>query len=277
MVELIPGFAWSLPKAFAEAVNFANFTRGDIIYDNPIAYELIWREAILRLRISIRVKKATPSIVLLGDEDLTHSVNESKVFAANWGSPLTLELTYYPSLERSYRSSTQGGLYTALWRNSISLLTREPPPIPGRWRGLGMALRRAKKKSEPVYRRFKDQLPLGSAPLSFALVGDSVSLLTLDKITRLRRALSGTFRFTERSVRLEEIDQADLTGYSPTTQVTLFSVYSHEEEKLFELLKSILYKPVPDPENPDKLCRFNLNMHGFLIGRGQAEFFFGAD
>jgi hypothetical protein len=275
MVELIHGFAWRLPKAFAEAVNLCRFEQGDIIYDNPIVYRWVWRKAIPRLKISIQVKTAAPSIAL--EED------ESQIFAANWESPLILELTDYPSLERHRVKSTQGRLYTALWKNDISLLTSESPAIPKRWKELGRTLRGSKKASmedsawikENEYQRLVVKFSGGSTPLLFALFGDSVSSVTTEKIARIKKELSKCFKYTEKSLHLEKISKTDFVEYAPTTQVTLFLVHSHKREELLEVLKSVLYKPAPNPKNPDRPLRFNLNMHGFLIERAQAEFSFG--
>ena len=274
MVELVHGFAWRLPKAFAEAVNFCRFEQGDIIYDNPIVYKWVWRKAIPRLKVSIQVKTAAPSSAL--EED------ESQVFAANWESPLTLELTNYPSLEGHRVKSTQGRLYTALWRNDISLLTGESPTVPKRWKELGKTLRGSKKASmgdsawikENEYQRLVVKFSGSSTPLLFVLFGDSVSSVITEKVARIKKELSKCFECTEKSLHLEKISKTDFIEYAPTTQVTLFLIHSRERGKLLEVLKSVLYKPVPNPKNPNRPLGFNLNMHGFLIEQRQPEFSF---
>ena len=274
MVELVHGFAWRLPKAFAEAVNLCRFEQGDIIYDNPIVYRWVWRKAIPHLKISIQVKTAAPPSAL--EED------ESQVFAVNWESPIILELTDYPSLKRHRVKSTQGRLYTALWRNDISFLTDESPAIPKRWKELGKTLRGSKKASmedaawikENEYQRLVIKFSGGSTPLLFALFGDSVNSVITEKVARIKKELSKCFECTEKSLHLEKISKTAFIEYAPTTQVTLFLIHSHEREKLLEVLKSVLYKPVPNPKNPNRPLRFNLNMHGFLIEQRQPEFSF---
>jgi hypothetical protein len=262
MVDLIPGFAWRLPVAFAEAVNFCQFARGDIIYDNPVVYEpsRAWRDAVPHLKISLQVKAAMATRVVQKDEN--------QVFATNWKSPLTLELTAYPSLKTHRVESTQGKLYTALWQGDISCLTKDHRIAPKRWKELGQTLRKAKKANTPEYRRFAEGISDDSAPVTFALVGDFLSLLTNDKILRIRKELSKSFTHFERTLHLEEITKTYSLEYVPTTRIACFSVQSADKEKFLKILRNALYNPLTDDPARQK---FDLTRHGLLIERPRQQ------
>ena len=142
-MDVFPGFAWPVPRAFASAIATCRFEQGDVLYDHPIAYEGAegsaaaaagdWEAAVAALGHHIQVLDP-PRSARLAPSDASGSR-----FLASWESPVRFELCDYrverTDAERTQTlASTQGRLFSCLWRGDPGLLaageSEAPPPLP---------------------------------------------------------------------------------------------------------------------------------------------------
>jgi hypothetical protein len=125
MVEQFPGFSWCVPAAFSDPLGTCRFEAGDLLYDTPDAYQQ-WSEALKTLTFSVQVSSPKKSIGgNLGDDD-------ADVFSRNWGSEVIFELTDFKRGKRKQVVTTQGRLYTLLWKGDFGGLDESiaAPPVP---------------------------------------------------------------------------------------------------------------------------------------------------
>jgi len=114
-LEFYPGFAWAVPRAFAAAVHACRFEQGDVLYSDPAAY-------------SARGRKKRPAqfhIQVLDPPRTTRALagsGEGQRFFSNWESLVRFEWKDYRSGDVAEHSSTQGQLFTCLWKGDADVL-----------------------------------------------------------------------------------------------------------------------------------------------------------
>ncbi|MFA6977844.1 MAG: hypothetical protein WC209_00870 [Ignavibacteriaceae bacterium] len=110
--EYFDGFNWALPKAFAEALSKCLFEVGDIIYDTQKAYSIPWNEAKKVVKHSIQIKSISSPNLYLEEK------NNESIFNENWDSEVVFDYYDYHSLNKIEISTTQGRLYSLLWKGN---------------------------------------------------------------------------------------------------------------------------------------------------------------
>ena len=260
-MELIQGFRWPLLKEFSPAVNFCRFEQGDVIYDDPQAYSLVWNEALQRLAISLLINASEKGKGTAGDEE--------SVFEANWASSITVEITdYKTNSPKTTVECKQGNLYTALWQGDLShLRTGRLPVAPRRWNDLVKWLRDENGGTSSFHPLNKLIADLDCAHV-FVLPGDNVSPITSQKLARLRKELSANFGFQTREIRITEIPDPTFQQYAPTTVFYLFGVNDSpigwSRGRFLDALKRVLYKLDLNKKTREQ---FSLSKHGVLIDK----------
>nr|MCS5635492.1 hypothetical protein [Myxococcota bacterium] len=128
-MELIEGFAWAVPRALAGAASACRFEQGDVLYRDPGAYEA-WSGASPASKFALQVLDPPKTARALSAE------SEGNRFEANWSSAVELELTDCKSGETRRCRTTQGRLFSCLWRGDPDQLDPEgaepEPPLPQR-------------------------------------------------------------------------------------------------------------------------------------------------
>jgi hypothetical protein len=117
-MQIFKGFSWCVPSSFQNAVETCCFCVGDILYSDLAAYQCRWKEAVLRLRWSLQVKKATAATVAHGETS----------FDANWSRGRVLvERTDYLAGRCVSRliETTQGKVYHTLVTGDPTVLESE--------------------------------------------------------------------------------------------------------------------------------------------------------
>ena len=272
-MEVLPGFAWPVPRAFAAAVSICRFEQGDVLYDVPAAYAS-WGPGPgrwVQVLDPPRTARAAPADA------------EGNRFETHWGTPVTIEIgVLRPSSKRVVRC-TQGRLFTCIWRGDPALLqevvpgTAEALPPPGRARDLQKRLETA----VPALRRASRRDPRKST--AFVCVVDEASEASLAKARAIAAALSGepatgapgrgSRRAAPSTGSVEIVDLAPAEagipsgeGFHPTLRVRAFVVETREPEGVEARLRRALYgggrgagdgEPAPD--------RFKLERHGLLV------------
>jgi len=259
-MDWIPGFAWPVPRAFAAAVSAARFEQGDVFYDDACAYGEWPAEGTpgFRFRVQVldppRSTRAAPSDA------------EGTRFAASWGSPVTCEISDYEARARSQVRTSQGRLFTCLWRGQRELLREVEPghaelPLPAVARDLQKhlegclpALRRASKRKRGSW---------------FVSVVDQASESSLAKARDVESALAAGGGVEVADLSPVEAGVPDGDAYHPALRVRGLRVDETRGETLREILKHALYGPArADGETPD---RFKLERHGLLVAADDAK------
>ncbi|MBY0399689.1 hypothetical protein K2X89_05300, partial [Myxococcota bacterium] len=135
-IALLPGFTWALPEAFAPAVSGYRFEQGDVLYRDRRGHEALVGDVpdgltAIQLRQPPRSTRAVPG------------ENEGDRRLANWQSEVELDLVDLATGRVETRTTTQGRLFTALWKGDEGALRGEgcDPELPRSARDLAQALR----------------------------------------------------------------------------------------------------------------------------------------
>ena len=161
------GFSWPIPVAFSSALAKCQFELGDVMYSDIAAYEMPWAQAVDHIQHSITVTKST----------LTKADASEGVFALNWSSPVELELRNHQNGSLDTITTSQGKLYTTLWKGDVSILDEqhENPIVP-------LTHAAIKKKLQSV----SIDKPCAS---QFLIASDATSALFKEKIRKIESVL----------------------------------------------------------------------------------------
>ena len=141
-------FSWAVPLSFGDSLGQCRFERGDIFYDSLKGYET-WGEASKHVNYIVQVKQShqpgeTPQIAVEdvegdtipseGDSQTTGARTKGSLFEQNWRSTTACQITDLKRKECRTITTTQGRLYTLLWKGSLRVLDEEDaPPPPATW------------------------------------------------------------------------------------------------------------------------------------------------
>jgi hypothetical protein len=260
MTDFVPGFSWPVPRAFSSPLNLCRFERGDILYDNRIAYLTTWSQAVKELHYAIQVK--TP------ERGQQTTAEESAVFEAIWNSTIELKLSDYKKKTSDWVQTTQGRLYRTLWQGSVEHLTSDECPVPFQWNKLLGWFREAEEANSAAFQKLRRTALALKHSHSVLLPGDSESPLTLQKVRDITAQLS-FLRCDTVQIRVSELCDLEFSAYLPTVQFTIFNVDPPNYDYLFEALKRALYKPIAG-KDPAK-DRFKLSAHCLLLEKTRLE------
>lgn len=272
-VKVFPRFKWCVPAAFSEALGQCLFTRGDILYHSVRAYEA-WDQTFYAsgaLKYSVQVtypSRLTSGGTESGSVAEGHEENEQKAlgrFKTNWGSRVELDFRTYPEEgQLKHIITTQGRLFTMLWRGSLDIIAPESPspPVP-------LLVSDANNKKAQVLegavdaftRRIRDS---AHVPILFAFAYDPTNGISAEKYRSIKLALRKVSSDIE-EIRLtpEETRVAVYESYSPTLEFCCFAIADTDEGTIRKSLKKALYLPSKDRKTD--VDRFDLRKHGLLV------------
>ncbi len=246
MKEFFPLFKWAVPTDFSDAVNLCRFEEGDTLYDSSLAYCESWEEAKGEINHSLQVRyPARSSNVVKGT---------GGVFEKNWSSEVRLDL--YKNLIRIKSiTTTQGKLYTALWKNNLKALEpNKSLSIPIRLKQVMAMLKEAPHELSNY----------SKGHLTFVLPRDISNPVSKVKYQKVYSALNPHLQ-PDGPIILspKEADFPNCENIAPTIDIVLFTVKLSDEEELAELIKSAVYVPTKNA----KKDMFRLASHGIIIDR----------
>lgn len=258
VVDLLPGFAWPVPRAFSAAVAVCRFEQGDLLYDDLEAYGAWPRSASAGSHGWVQVLDP-PRTARSGPADA-----EGTRFTANWSSPVELALGRGSVREPELLRCTQGRLFTCLWRGDRSWLAAvEPgsgddPPLP-------LGARELQKQLADAGAVLRERLPADEKNLLFAKVVDESSESSRARSRSVEAALRARYRPKTLSLSPAEAGVPNGDAFHPALRVQALSISESDPERLRKLLKQALYGPTRSAEEgaPD---RFKLERHGLLWG-----------
>ncbi len=232
-MEFFSGFKWAVPLAFSEAVSRCFFKEGDVLYDSPTAYDANWEEAIKNIEYYLQVRYP-PRFTRGTTEKESESIKKS-VFARNWNSEVRLDLYKNQEMVEEQKETSQGRLYTALWKGDIGILERNseapqiPIPVNQVTRNLGEASQTAKK--------------LSGGDAVFVMARDRTNLVSTEKyrkvLSKLRRHLAGEPKL----LRPQSAGLSDWIIIAPTIDIAFFQTKGVSADKLHDLVEEALHEP----------------------------------
>lgn len=263
-MELFTGFAWAVPRAFASAVAACRFEQGDVLYDDPIAYagcgdagcgndaDATSGEAPGRdvgLRWGDTVRRLGHAVQILDPPRSARNAPADAVgnrFDANWNSPVTYELCDFRARTTTSSRTTQGRLFTCLWRGDVAWLAasdeedQAAAPLPATARELHLALEQAL----PAVRRAQADASQG---LLYTFVVDESSESSLAKMRAVEPALSARFRTTTADLAPDALGLG--ATFHPALRIFSCAIATSDEQAVRALLKGVLYAPARGAES----------------------------
>jgi hypothetical protein len=252
--EFFPGFVWAVRKAFREPLASCRFEQGDILYDTRKAYEGTWGDAFNYLHFSIQINSPKRGITTKNKKDA------ASVFAYNWGQLVELDLVEYPSKKTRFITTTQGRLYTTLWKGDISLLedgTLEPP-VPKLAKDALKVLKDIPFTSNMILKKCSKGL---RNPFLFIMPFDETNEILRKKLRKVETHLK---KFQPQTLLddPEEFGLLNANEYVPTVNLACFIMDSIDQEELYAKLKEALY--VKSKGNKTNKEIFRPKNHGYL-------------
>ena len=250
-IEFFDGFSWALPTAFAEPLAACRFEQGDVLYDTRRAYQGTWGEALPHIKYSLQVKSP------LGGPVAKTEKEEESVFTDNWNQAVIFTFTEHRKKEIREITTTQGRLYTLLWKGDPNLLGEgtAAAPVPA----LAMQILRDLPKAMDHLRKT-------------VLKGANKRTVLLMPYDRTRQLLRGKLREVQTSLadfktRLDFVrpEEAGLTAdaeFAPTVSIACFCVEDASVSVVEEAVKKALYKPAKEKKTAAE--RFRITAHGHL-------------
>jgi len=233
--EYFEGFDWPVPSAFASAVSACRFEQGDVLYSDARAYRA-WRGSAPKIEHQIQVLDPPKTTRALAGE------GEGKRFFANWGSPVEIEWTARRDPAPRILKTTQGRLFTCLWRGDVERLEEnsEAPTPPALQRDLHKAL----AESEAAFRReFKKLASPGAPHCLYIAALDRASESSCLKARNIRVALEEAFEVSHLTLSPAAADVACEADFHPALSLQGVRVATADAAAIEARLKSLLYAP----------------------------------
>ncbi len=262
-MELYPGFAWAVPRAFGAAVHACRFEQGDVLYSEASAYDES-RRGKRPARYHIQVFDPPRTTRVLGRD------GDGQRFFSNWESPVSFEWMDYRDGHCAEMHSSQGGLFSCLWRGDLEALRADalselPRPLllrdlqPRVADCVGSMIEHfaaARPVGKPKRKR-----PLGS--WLFAIAIDQSSDASRVKGQSIVRALEVHFEVTVARFSPLDLDLAEAERFHPALELLGVVVESQHSTELEGVLREVLYAGGKVTGKPGG--RFQLARHGNLV------------
>lgn len=239
-----PGFAWAVPRVFADPLAACRFEKGDTLHDRPDAYARPWDE-VRREGRAIQVLEPSRGIgAPAGGQD-------ESAFAEAWQQEVVFDLHDFAAGEVTTVTTTQGRLYTLLWKDERAVLGIDAPAP-----DMPLNANTFKKHLEIAATRLG---PLSGT--TFLMATDEAAGLRREKLHKVSLALAEGF-----GARPELIPAGELeldAEFLPTVHLARFDLGTVGEEEVTAALQAVLYKP--SAGRSTEVSRFRLATHGLLL------------
>ncbi|MBM4397583.1 MAG: hypothetical protein FJ087_18085 [Deltaproteobacteria bacterium] len=250
--EPLPGFAWAVTRGFRAPLGACRFEEGDLLYDSPRGYELPWSEARSCVRFAMQVLSPSRAPTTRSDRD------EASVFQDNWRQAAVQSLAEFPGGQATQVMTTQGRIYTTLWRGDPACLSASSaePPLPRLARDLKPHLSAAAVWFRENHGR------VDSRSSVFATAFDETSDLLDNKARRVGMGLHQAFGAHRLEATPAALGTPNAEAFVPTAKVVAF-ILAAPKTAIESVLKELLYAPSRERGTGDD--RFRLEAHGSLL------------
>jgi len=263
----LPGFEWALPAAFAAAVSACRFEQGDVLHAKRAGYDG-WEAGAPGPWLQV-LDPPRSARAVAGGADASR-------FAAHWGSAVELDVALDGGASPRRLATTQGRLFTCLWRGEVEALESAEPPEPPLLLGdlqrsldaSSLAALRAALGSSKRSAHAAD-----AAALLFAMALDRASDASLGKADTITSALAARFETAVHDAAPADVGVAEAERFHPALAIRGIRIEAAEEPGVTEVLKAVLYSPGAKArgagdgpaEGADQADRFSLARHGLLV------------
>jgi hypothetical protein len=258
-MDFFTGFSWPVPTAFAAAVVACRFEQGDVLYSSKRAYRA-WDPVRSQLRHHIQVVDPPKSARAMTSE------SDGSRFSANWSSSVQIELKDYRFRSAETRHSTQGRLFSCIWKGDVSWLDedeREAPTPPLLARDLHRALQ---ESLETAVERSRLALPGGVSPrLLYLSALDQASDASRAKASLVESQLASRFAVVTADLAPSRVGIPEAERYHPSLAVRCLALDTPDESAVRNALKKALYAPSKGSKSGGSAERFALQRHGALV------------
>jgi len=247
------GFKWALPKSFADALSKCLFEVGDVIYDNPQAYALSWGEAKNHINNSIQIKSISAINILLEDK------NNESVFLENWDSEVVFDFYSYPSLSKKEIKSTQGRLYSFLWKGDEQYILTNTSHVEK-----PIMLKKVFKNNSDYQSEITKKVNSKSDFIFYFPIDVATESYNekTQKIIRSFKHNCNSITYNLKSYTPQELNLNLSIAFCPTIQFIVFEI-NGSSIVINEALKSALYTPSKNKKSDKEY--FRLKSHGILL------------
>lgn len=245
-LDLLPGFAWAVPTAFAAAVVDFRFEQGDVLFRSAKGYA-VQAGRLPEDLIGVQIRQPPRSTRALANEF------DGGRRLAHWRSEVELDRIELASGALTAHTTTQGRLFTTLWRGTDAAFEAgsDEPPLPRSARELAQVLRDG-SVALPADRAD------GPAGNRFAFVVDLASDVSRAKAAAIAGALAGLGPIRLRDASPGELEVAGAADYQPTLVVRSIVLRGVTAAAIEAALARVLYAGSGEGE------RFSLARHGLL-------------
>jgi hypothetical protein len=230
----LPGFAWALPAAFGGAVSSCRFEQGDVLHATRTGYA-DWGDG--SPGAWIQVLDPPRSARALGT-----SADASR-FETQWGSPVGLELAEDGEADPRRLETTQGRLFTCLWRGELAALESRSAPEPP------LLLGELQRRLEAALPGLRERLAEGRSAkrranaMLLVTALDRSSDASLAKADTIAAALAARFEVASLDLSPLALSLPDADRFHPPLQVRGARIEAAEEGPVTAALKAALYTP----------------------------------
>ncbi len=243
-------FAWAIPMAFADPLSDCHFELGDTLYENKAAYSEDWSKN--RKALGHAVQILAPARGVAGKA----SNQDDSAIADSWQQEVTFDLHDLSAEKVENIVTTQGRLYTLLWKGDFSILDKatKAPEIPATASGL-------KKELAEAAIFFQSEIFSDPSLVRFLTPTDAAAGLYREKYLKMKSKLEQEF---ETTFRLEPANKLGLgQEFFPTVQVAFFEMKGTTKAAVEKALQDVLYKPSAHRKTTE--TRFRLHAHGLIV------------
>jgi len=252
-MELIEGFEWAVPRAFAGPVSACRFEQGDVLYSDGAAYA-DGSAAGPGSRFVLQVLDPPKTARALSADA------EGNRFEANWSSPVEFDLIDSQNGETRRCTTTQGRLFSCLWRGDPDQLDAqgpEPEP-PLSQRELHRRLAEARPGVEAAFRATRGGGLRGAFSLYLAALDES-SEASRAKARAVEAVLRSDFAAHALLLAPNESGLSGAERLHPALRVQGLAMVGAEPGAVEKRLRNLLYG------GAGGAGRFSLARHGLLV------------
>ena len=246
-MDFFDGFAWAVPRAFADSLEKGRFERGDVFHADRADHDRPWSADRAAERRTLQVRRPEQG------EGGRPGRDAASVFADNWRRSAEVLLRVPGETTPRTIATTQGRLYVCLWRDDVAgLETSSPEPA------LPLGARDLREDLDAAAERLAEGIdaPDGGGHV-FVTLYDQASSLLRRKDRDLRDVVAN-----HPGSRVIET-RVDRENALPTLRWMVYVLPRLDADGVAALLKPALYRPQGD--RTGKTDRFDLNRHGRLV------------
>ena len=241
MDEKYEGLSWYLPSHFKDSLAKCRFEQGTIIYKDKLIGSS-WGEQKKGIDFLIQVKHP-PSI-------MTSIGGDESIMKTNWDSEVIFDRIYPNSGEKEEIKTSQGRLFTFLWKNDFEVFKNSEPILPPLF----------KVSNSQINADFVKSITPDNS-ISFSFIYNPINDLLITKLKSIKEKGSLICKIEEQTYSIEEACVLEninsLTETYPLISVKVLIFYDLTADVLHDIIKDIVYK--------GKMNQFSLKSHGLLI------------